>query len=117
MIEADSNIFMRREGNVKPFLGGLIGYQWQRESYHFTNTAFNFSERDNFGVWGLRAGVEMPVGSFAITPAVSYSDTMVSKSDHAYHYSVEAHHWFTEKVGGYANLAYNDLQHAPNSLT
>ena len=65
----------------------------------------------------MSAGVEVPAGAFAFTPHVAYTDTFESKSNWTYHYGVEAHHWFNESVGGYADVTYNDIRHARNSVS
>lgn len=78
-------------------------------------TYLSLRNRENFGVWGLSAGLEVPAGTFAFTPHLAYLDTFDSDYNSSYHYGVEAHHWFSEGLGGYADVTYNDVSYAPNS--
>jgi hypothetical protein len=84
----------------------------------YTTSAFTYvttNEHRNLPVWGLSAGVELPVGRVAFTPHVEYFDPMVGHSKWSYRYGLEAHHWFTETMGGYADVTYNDVQRDPNA--
>lgn len=87
---------------AKPFLGGMVGYQWARGDLQ------SFRTYDDDWTWGATAGVEIPLGTFALTPRVSYSDTMRGGSLGSWHYGAEAHHWFSEKLGGYLDATFHD---------
>lgn len=118
-LSTNANYYLPMNG-VKPFVGGGVGYQWARASVSspFTSSRpLRFS--DDEWVWSATAGVEVPVGTWALTPRVSYSDTMTSNSYGVWHYGAEAHHWFTPKVGGYADATFNDPKNnsGPESWT
>jgi hypothetical protein len=80
-----------------------------------TATYVSANARSNRAVWGLSAGVEVPFGNVALTPHVAYFDTWKARSNWKYSYGLEAHHWFSEKLGGYADATYNDARHESNS--
>jgi hypothetical protein len=90
---------------MKPFVSGLLGYQWSRGDIQ------SFRTYDNEWVWGASAGAEIPLGRIALTPRVSYTDTMHANSVGTWHYGAEAHHWFTEKVGGYLDATFHEPRH------
>src|SRR4051812_31170798 len=89
----------------KPFLGGQIGYAWSRG---------DFSRLTTFGhewLYDVTGGAEFAVSNIAITPRVGFADTMHRASVGGWHYGAEAHAWFTEKLGGFADATYHDPQH------
>lgn len=95
---------------MRPFLGLGFGYDWTRNKFGALNV------HDGTGIWGMGAGVEIPVGAATLTPSVSYSDVFRSHGVGAIHYSVEANYWFTAAVAGYANVTYSDFtRHNGNS--
>jgi hypothetical protein len=118
-LATNANYYIPMNG-VKPFIGAAIGYQWARADF---SSPFSSSRPVRFSedewVWAGTAGVEIPMGTWAITPRISYSDTMSSNSYGAWHYGAEAHHWFTEKVGGYLDATFHDPRHGagPESWT
>lgn len=89
---------------AKPFLGGMIGYQWSRGDIQRLRTY------DNEWVWGASAGVELPfAGAFALTPRLSFTDTFRDGGGlGVWHYGAQAHHWFNEKFGGYLDATFHD---------
>jgi hypothetical protein len=101
MLGANANFFAPTRG-AKPFIGGLVGYEWTHGSLRRLRTY------DNQWVWGATGGVEVPVGLFAFTPHVGYTDTMHSGSTGSWHYGAEAHHWFSETVGAYVDATFHD---------
>ncbi len=119
-LATNANFYMPLQGGVKPFVGAAIGYQWARADF---SSPFTSSRpvrfQDNNWVWGASAGVEVPAGAWAFTPRISYSDTMTNNSYGTWHYGAEAHHWFTEKLGGYLDATFHDPQHGygPESWT
>lgn len=117
---ATNATFYRSMNGVKPFVSGAVGYQWARADFSSpftTSRPVRFAEDE--WVWGASTGVEVPVGTWALTPRISYSDTMSSNSNSTWHYGAEAHHWFTEKVGGYFDATFHDPRHnyGPESWT
>src|SRR5579862_9332755 len=57
---------------VKPFVSLNLGYEWDR----LTESGF-YPYHADYGVWGLGAGVEIPVDpTVAITPFISYQDDL-----------------------------------------
>jgi hypothetical protein len=80
-----------------------------------TATYVTTRTRSNRAVWGASGGVEVPMGSLALTPHVAYFDPMKAHSNWKYSYGLEAHHWFSETLGGYADATYNDARHEANS--
>lgn len=115
LLAVDSKFYAPMGNQMKPFLGGTAGYQWVKT--HFDNAFPPITTDDDRFVWGLSAGVEMPVGTVALTPHIGYVDTMEGNSLGHYNYGVEVHHWFTPAVGGYADVGYNELRHQANTWT
>lgn len=115
LLATDAKFYVPMENHMKPFIGGLVGYQWAKT--RFDNQFPIVSTTDDRWTWGADAGVEMPVGSVALTPHVGYIDTMQNNSVGHYNYGVEANHWFSSSVGGYADVSYNDLRHQDNTWT
>ncbi len=94
--------FFAPASGVKPFVTGGVGYQWSRGDLQSLRTY------DHEWTWAASGGVEMPMGLFALTPRITYSDTMRGGSTGAWHYGAQVHHWFTEKVGGYVDATFHD---------
>jgi hypothetical protein len=89
-------------GNLKPFFGAALGYQWNRAKFG------SFTARDDSSLWALGTGVEIPCGTFTVTPKVSYQDGFSRDSASGFAYGAEAHTWFTRSVGGFADVTYSD---------
>ncbi len=89
---------------VKPFVGGMIGYEWDTFTYG----------RNEQANWGLDAGVEIPVSVVTITPRIAYSDDFRSKvnSTQQTSYSVEGNYWVTKTAGAFASVGYTDVRHS-----
>ena len=100
-VAGNATIFSSTRG-AKPFVDGMIGYQWSRGDIQSLRTY------DHEWVWGASAGFEVPFGLLALTPRVSYTDTFRDNSIGAWHYGAELHHWFSEKVGGYLDATFHD---------
>jgi opacity protein-like surface antigen len=94
-------------GNIKPFAGLGVGYQWSRAKLNFGGTRV-FETDDDDAVWGAGIGAEIPVGAFTITPSISYQDTFSSDSSGAFAYGVEGHTWFTRTLGGFGEVTFSD---------
>lgn len=89
---------------VKPFVGAALGYQW-------TKTKFStFSVKNHDWVWGLGVGVEVPVGVVTLTPSIGYADTFDGGGNGYYTTGIEANHWFTKTVAGYADVSFSDVR-------
>lgn len=91
---------MTRGTNFRPFLSGAVGYQWSRGDLSRLTTY------DHTWLWGATAGVELAMGTLALTPHIGYVDTMRSRSIGAWQLGGEAHTWFTGKVGGYVDATF-----------
>ena len=115
LLATDAKFYAPMENHMKPFIGGLVGYQWART--RFDNQFPIISTTNDRFVWGVNTGIEMPVGSVSLTPHVGYIDTMENNSIGHYNYGVEAHHWFSSGLGGYADVSYNDLRRQENTWT
>lgn len=87
---------------VKPFISGAIGYQWSRGDLQ------SFRIDDDDWAWGASAGAEVPLGRFALTPRISYSDDFHGNTKGMWSYGGELHHWFSEKMGGYADVTFHE---------
>ena len=95
---------------VKPFLGLGLGYDWTRNAFGALHA------NDGAGIWGAGAGVEIPAGTVAVTPSVSFSDVFRSHAVGAMHYGIEGNCWFTPEVAVYANVTFTDFtRHHGNS--
>ena len=94
-------------GNVRPFAGLGVGYQWSRAKLDFSSARI-FDTRDDDAVWGAGLGVEVPVGALTLSPSISYQDTFSSDSSGGFAYSVEGHTWFTRTLGGFAEATFSD---------
>jgi len=115
LLAADTKFYTQLDNHMKPYIGGLVGYQWAKTDFdHQFPVAATSQDR---WVWGVSAGVEIPVGTFAFTPHVGYVDSMESNSLGHYNYGAEAQHWFTQTVGSYADVSYNDLRHENSTWT
>jgi hypothetical protein len=99
---------------VKPFVTGAVGYKWSQGDLQ------SFRTYDDTFVWAASAGAEIPLGTFALTPRVAYSDDFHSgHRDGIWHYGAQAHHWFSEKLGGYLDVAWHNPRErlAPENWT
>lgn len=115
---------------MRPFAGAGLGYSWSKHTLSFGGATV-VDDRDDAALWGLRAGVEIPVGVLTLTPKVTYQATFngargrdfvrvapttgsigtvgVERAfDGAFNYGVEAHVWFTRMLGGFADVTYSD---------
>ena len=88
---------------VKPFVGAAVGYQWDR----------SFGARDDEGIWGLAAGVEVPVSVITLTPQVVYGDDFRRSGESSQHwtYSVEGNYWLSHSTALFASVGYIDENH------
>lgn len=89
---------------VKPFAGAGLGYQW---------SSFAFGANDDYGLWGLTAGVEIPAGEgVTITPRINYADDFESSrnSSQVWTYQVEANYWFNAKSAVFGSIGKSDVQ-------
>ena len=91
---------------VKPFVGAGLGYQW-------THVA---GMNDDDWVWGAAIGVEIPVGSFSITPQIVYSDDFRStaQSSQQTSYAVEGNYWFNKTSAVFGSVGYSDIHGTSN---
>jgi hypothetical protein len=99
-----SATFFAPMNGMKPFVTGAVGYKWSNGDLQ------SFRIFDDEWVWSAGVGVEIPVGAFALTPRVAYSDDFHGSvySNAVWHYGAQAHHWFNEKLGGYVDVAFHD---------
>lgn len=120
----------RSYGGVKPFVGASLSYQWAKDRLSFGGTLVDDS-RDDEAAWGLRAGVEIPLGTVTLTPKVSYQDDFKGNnsggltnnggsvgsvftrspggnSAGVFVYGAEANMWFTPKIAGFVDVNYVD---------
>jgi hypothetical protein len=104
-LAADATFYGQGSG-IKPFLSGAIGYQWSRGDIQ------NLSIDDGDWLWGASAGAEIPFGTFAVTPRISYSDTIGGSDEGQWSYGGELHHWFSEGIGGYLDATFHDPRHS-----
>jgi hypothetical protein len=100
-VATDATFFLPTRA-IKPFISGAVGYQWSRGDIQSLRTY------DSQWIWGASSGVQIPLGAFTLTPRISYTDTMQNSSVGSWHYGAEAHHWFTEKLGGYLDATFHD---------
>lgn len=83
------------EGNLRPFVGGALGYVWEG------------SGDDNYGVWAAGAGVEYSINaSTAVRLSGTYSDSFEGNDDGAFSGSVGINHWFTSTISGTFDVTY-----------
>ena len=94
--------FYAPTGAMKPFVSGGVGYQWSRGDIQSLRTD------DHEWTWNASAGAQMSMGLFSLTPRISYSDLWRGGSLGSWHYGAEAHHWFSEKMGGYVDATFHD---------
>jgi hypothetical protein len=113
LLATDAKFYGRMDNRMKPFIGGLVGYQWARTD--FDNQFPVITTHDDRWVWGASAGIELSAGSLAVTPRVAYLDTMVNNSIGHYAYGVEVNHWFSPSFAGYADVSYNDHRRRENT--
>jgi hypothetical protein len=91
---------------VKPFVGAGLGYQWTRWG----------NGKDDLFVWGLTAGVEIPVDVVTITPRIVFSDDFrrPARSSQQTSYEVEANYWVSKTLAIFASVGYSDVNHTSN---
>jgi hypothetical protein len=89
---------------VKPFVGAGLGYQWTQVG----------GTSDDSSIWGLSAGVEIPVGVVTITPEIVYADDFrnSTESTQQVSYGVEANYWVTKTVSVFGGVAYSDVRNS-----
>lgn len=80
-------------------------------AYTYTRT----TTHQNNAVWGITAGVEFTADEIAFTPHFEYFHPTEADSRSIYQYGLEANHWFTETIGGYADVTYYDSRREPKS--
>ena len=84
-------------------MGGGIGYQWSRGDIQRLRTF------DHEWLWNATAGFEAILGYLAVTPRISYANTV---EDHGgagfWSYGAQLHHWFNEQMGGYLDATFHD---------
>jgi hypothetical protein len=103
-LAANATIYTNAQG-IKPFAGAVLGMQWNETRLP------GFKDRDSAGVWALGGGVEIPVGPLTLTPGIAYTDSFKGRNSvGAFRAGVEAHVWFTSKLGGYADAAWSNQQ-------
>lgn len=89
---------------VKPFATVGLAYRWDRF----------LGGRDNYGLWGAGAGVEIPVSrGFTVTPGVSYADDFEGGDSRDFTYSVEANYWVSRTSAVYGSIARTDAHRSP----
>ena len=94
--------FYGRGPGLKPFVSGAIGYQWSRGDIQ------NLSIDDGDWLWGASVGAEIPLGRSALTPRISYLNTLGGNDEAQWSYGGEFHHWFSEGFGGYVDATFHD---------
>jgi hypothetical protein len=105
--EADATAYVTCAG-VKPFATLDLGYQWDR------TTAANYFVRSEYAVWGMAAGVEVPVGPVAITPFANYGTdfrrSIASTQD--LDLGIKINYWYNEHWAVFANVYHEDVMHS-----
>lgn len=99
---AASLTFHEKIQGVTAFTSVALGYAWDRAALS------GVTARETAGVWGVAVGVEVPFRAVTITPRISYTDSFKSYRDYSVNYGVEATHWFTAKLAGFADVSYID---------
>lgn len=104
-ISAGANAYTTFNG-VKPFVGAAVGYEWETSQ----------GSRRNLGIWGLAAGVEIPVSVVTITPRIVYADDFknAARSTQQASYEVEGNYWVTKTTAVYATVGYTDIRKSSN---
>jgi hypothetical protein len=90
---------------VKPFVGAGAGWQWSSN---------RFVGSDDQGLWGLTAGVEIPVGVITLTPRINYADDLEGSrnSSQEWTYAVEANYWINPKTAIFGSISKTDVSHS-----
>ena len=94
--------FYAANAAIKPFVSGAIGYEWTRGDVQ------SLRIDDGDWLWGGSIGAEIPVGTLAFTPRISYSDTFNGGYDGTWHYGADAHPRFNDRLGGYLDATFHD---------
>jgi hypothetical protein len=91
---------------VKPFVGAGLGYQW---------SSYTGGTPDE-GLWGVTAGVEIPVSVITLTPRIVYSDDFhgQSSSTQQTSYEVEGNYWLTRTAAVFGSVGYSDVRRTNN---
>lgn len=91
---------------VKPFAGAGLGYQW---------SSFGFSANDDEAIWGMTAGVEIPVArGTTLTPRINYADDFEGSrnSSEAWTFQVEANYWYNARSAVFGSIGKTDVRHS-----
>jgi hypothetical protein len=87
---------------AKPFFGAAVGYQW---------TSLRFLGSDGEGLWGLTAGVEVPVGVWTFTPRVSFSDDIDTNTGaQDVTGALEVSRWINTTTAVFGSLSHTDVR-------
>lgn len=100
-VDAGATLYKSWRG-VKPYASASLGYSWSEASYAGS------SIESNDGFYVVSVGFEAPVGPIVLTPAIGLYRPFESDSDTTSFYGVDAHHWFTSKIGARAGVSYAD---------
>lgn len=87
---------------VKPFASAALGYEWNRGTNY----------REDKAVWGVAAGVEIPVSVVTITPRIVYTDDFhgSNRSVQQTNYGVEANYWVTKTASVFGDVGYTNVR-------
>lgn len=102
-----SSTYYTSFGNMRPFAGAAVGYQWSRDRFTLGGPR-PFEDRDDEALWALGIGVEIPLGTVTLTPNITYQDGFGDDAASGFTYGAEAHMWFTSAVGGFVEATFSD---------
>lgn len=95
-------------GRTKAFFNGAVAYQWTNENLAGANDARRLRFFEDQWFFAVTGGLEIGLGTFSLTPRVSYTDTFDDIDLSSWHYGAELHTWFNEGWGGYLDATYHD---------
>lgn len=101
-LAASAVTFMKLD-SMRPFAAATLGWSWD---------SLPFGASDDYGIWGLAVGAEIPLGNFAITPRIDYNDDFESsaRSGQEFSYGVEGNYWLNRSTAVYARVAWVDVR-------
>lgn len=102
-IDAGLTAYLETDISLRPFITGLLAYNWSRISVP------DFRTRESSWVWAVGAGLEWNFADgWSVTPSILYADFPDYSSDQT-SFSIALDWWATESIGLGASYSYVDF--------
>ena len=101
---------------IRVFGGGYVFRQWQHQTLSYAGSPVYDAHTDT-NYWNVNAGAEVAVHRIVISPSIGYTRrfqqepySFAPRDRGTFFYGLEAHRWFSARVGGFARATYDDPQ-------